>query len=303
MGTRGPGSYCNLPANENNSELIWSVQYSATAGQFTVGSGNTDFVYFLSFYDDLQGMQRDCNNGRAFRRGRPTLYADNLWQRWTDSTHSTVLDTRYDGTFQSVWYANATTTGACYQAQAAARLAGYTIAGEQLLLRAADVRRHRLHHQQRRGVSPRRHGGLPAGLHRGRRGLLQRGRLLAGVPPGAQVRAHRAVRQRNRLRNVSTANAVGQYDFRRYPTIKKFQDDARPDFNNQDGGRDIIILRLGGVMLDAAEAACAASYSSATCTGSQAKILNVHHAPAPARRELHDQPRLLGGDSRRRNRP
>src|SRR2546430_12634587 len=34
---------------------------------------------------------RDCNNGRAFRRARPTLFARNLWQRWTDSTYSTVL--------------------------------------------------------------------------------------------------------------------------------------------------------------------------------------------------------------------
>src|SRR6266542_2890176 len=102
MGTRGPGSYCNVPTNENNAEIIFSVQFTTTAGQFTMGFGNTNFVQNLSFYDDRQGMARDCNNGRGFRRARPTLLARNRWQRWTDSTHTTVLDTRYDGTFQSV---------------------------------------------------------------------------------------------------------------------------------------------------------------------------------------------------------
>src|SRR5205807_883065 len=32
---------------------------------------------------------------------------------------------------------------------------------------------------------------------------------------------------------------VGQYDIFRYPTMKKWQDEARPDFNNLDGGRDV----------------------------------------------------------------
>src|SRR2546430_1715376 len=124
MGARGPGSYCNVPSNENNSEIIFSVQFTTTAGQFNIGGGNSLFVQMLSFYDDRQGMTRDCNNGRAFRRARPTLFARNLWQRWTDSTYSTVLDTRYDGTFQSVWYANASNTGACFASQGAARMNG-----------------------------------------------------------------------------------------------------------------------------------------------------------------------------------
>src|SRR5213592_243906 len=127
MGVRGPGSYCNVPTNETNAELIWSVQFTTTAGQFNTDRGNALFVQMLSFYDDRQGMTRDCNNGRGFRRARPTLFARNLWQRWTDSTYSTVLDTRYDGTFQSVWYANASNTGACFQSQGAARGAAYTV--------------------------------------------------------------------------------------------------------------------------------------------------------------------------------
>jgi hypothetical protein len=273
MGTRGPGSYCNLPGNENNSELIWSVQHSAVSGQYAINGGNTDFVYWLSFYDDLQGMARDCNNGRAFRRGRPTLYALTRFQRWTDSTHSVVLDTRYDGTFQSVWYANATTTGACYQAQPASRLNSYTIA----------------------------RGNCPAELPKwsntgctinsdtlpfklGDTVYFQPGYILDGVASCASPTTgpcSQASRQSRKYAIIEpplaepspAVTAVGQYDFRRYPTIKKLQDDARPDFNNQDGGRDVIILRLADVYLIAAEAACAASYGSATCTGSQAAIL------------------------------
>src|SRR6266699_3744731 len=122
MGARGPSSYCNVPANETNSEVIWSVQFTTTAGLFNTGGGNALFVQMLSFYDDRQGMARDGNNGRGFRRARPTLYARNLWQRWTDSTYATTLDTRYDGTFQSVWHANAANTGACFMSQGAARM-------------------------------------------------------------------------------------------------------------------------------------------------------------------------------------
>ena len=272
----GPGNYCQVPTSETNSELIWSVQFSTTAGQFAIGNGNTDFVYFLSFYDDRQGMQRDCNNGREFRRGRPTLYARNLWQRWTDSTYSTVLDTRYDGSFQSVWYANATNTGACNSVQGAARLAHYTVAGNNCAFLPTFG-----------GTGCTNNAGGNFAL--GDTAIWQPGYIVGGAASCSAAGCSKTFRQSKfyALEEpcVQTATGVqaepcpnpttiGQYDWFRYPSIKKFNDDARPDFNNQDGGRDIIILRLGGVMLDAAEAACAATYNSATCTGSQAKVLS-----------------------------
>ena len=276
MGARGPGSYCALPANENNAELIWSVQFSNTAGQFVIGQGNTNFVYFLSFYDDRQGMARNCLDGREFRRGRPTMYARNLWQRWTDSTYATVLDTRYDGTFQSVWYANATTTGACFQTQGAGRLAHYTVSGNTCSFLPTFG-----------GTGCTTNSGGNFAL--GDTAMFQPGYTVGGLASctvaGGCSQAYRQAHYYAVVEpclNASLQQAepcpvqttVGQYDWFRYPTIKKLQDDQRPDFNNQDGGRDVIILRLGGVMLDAAEAACAASYGSATCTGSQAKILS-----------------------------
>lgn len=267
MGARGPGSYCNFPTNENNSELIWSVQHSTTAGQFTINGGNTDFVYFLSFYDDRQGLERDCNNGRAFRRGRPTLYARNLWQRWTDSTHSTVLDTRYDGTFQSVWYTNATVTGPCYQTQGAGRLAGYSVAANNCSFLPTF-------------------GGTACtngqAFAIGDTAMFQPGYIVDGAASCTAAGCSQTYRQSHKYAVVEPCVAepcpvqttIGQYDWFRFPTIKKLQDNARPDFNNQDGGRDVPILRLGDVHLIAAEAACAASYNSAACTGSQATILN-----------------------------
>src|SRR2546422_2712515 len=51
---------------------------------------------------------------------------------------------------------------------------------------------------------------------------------------------------------------VGQYDIFRFPTMKKWQDEARPDFNNLDGGRDVLLMRLGETYLLAAEAALGA---------------------------------------------
>ena len=277
MGSRGPGSYCLLPANETNAELIWSVQYSNQPGQYTVGGGNTNFVQQLSFYDDRQGMQRDCVNGRAFRRARPTLFARNLWQRWTDSTHSVVLDTRYDGTFQSVWYANAQSSGACFQlGNNAVRQQGYTIAAANCSFLPTF-------------------GGTGCTINNGvafvngDTAMFQPGYILdgaascsatAGTPPG-QV-CSQASRQARKYAVVEPCTAepcpntttTGQYDIFRYPTFKKWQDDQRPDFTTQDGGRDIPVLRLGDIYLVAAEAACAAGYgpTKTACTGADAVI-------------------------------
>ncbi len=238
MGARGPGGFCSTGTgfNEANTENIFSVQFTITAGQFTTGSGNSYFVDYLSFYDDRQGLARDCDNGRAFRRARPTLYARNLWQRWVDSTHTTTLDTRYDGTFQSVWYSNATNAGACTQTQGAARMAAYTT-----------------------GTCA--SGGLPsfgtlctngAAFVLGDTAVFQPGFLVG-----------QAYRQSHKYAVYEPCNAepcpiqtnTGIYDNFRYPTLKKFQDNQRPDFNNLDGGRDFILMRLGETYLIAAEAA------------------------------------------------
>jgi hypothetical protein len=289
MGARGPGSYCNVPANETNSEVIWSVQFTTTAGSFTTDRGNALFVQMLSFYDDRQGMTRDCNNGRGFRRARPTLYARNLWQRWTDSTYATTLDTRYDGTFQSVWHANASNTGACFMSQGAARMNGY------------------------RGGSCG-GGGLPtfgvagsdsvtvpnctngAAFVVGDTAIFQPGRL---VGQAVRQSVKYAIYEPCLTEPCPNQTTVGQYDIFRFPTMKKWQDEARPDFNNLDGGRDILLMRLGETYLIAAEAALGAGdepgaraylvtlrQRAANCGGcaaeaaNRAMIVDATHMPA-----------------------
>src|SRR5207248_3350283 len=222
QGAPDPGLSCNVPANETNSEVIWSVQFTTTAGLFNAGGGNSLFVQMLSFYDDRQGMSRDCNNGRGFRRARPTLYARNLWQRWTDSTYTTTLDTRYDGTFQSVWHANAANTGACFQSQGAARMTGYrgtTCGGGGLPtfgVATSDT-----------AIVPNCTNG--AAFVVGDTAIFQPGHIV-----GQAVRQSRkyAIYEPCNAEPCPNQTTVGQYDIFRYPTMKKWQDEARPDFNN-----------------------------------------------------------------------
>src|SRR5438093_12090361 len=75
MGARGPGSYCNVPANETNSEAIWSVQFTTTAGLFNAGGGNVLFVQSDAFYHYRQGISRDLNNSTVLCLARHTGHA------------------------------------------------------------------------------------------------------------------------------------------------------------------------------------------------------------------------------------
>src|SRR3989449_175922 len=155
MAARGPGSYCNVPANETNSEVIWSVQFTTTAGLFntvgTCGSGG------------LPTFGTNCTNGAAFVVGDTAIFQ-----------------------------------------------------------------------------------------------------------PGHMV--GQAVRQAVKYAIYEPCNAepcpnqttVGQYDIFRYPTMKKWQDEARPDFNNLDGGRDVLLMRLGETELLSAEAALGAGDQAGT---------------------------------------
>lgn len=97
------GPYSLLPnyadmwilGNENNSEFIWSAQF--TNDILIDAGGNPAHMFFLSSYDKAEFMTRDIENGRPWQRFRPTKY---LLELFDDE------DTRYDGTFKTVWYAN-----------------------------------------------------------------------------------------------------------------------------------------------------------------------------------------------------
>ena len=62
------------------------------------GYGHRGHLYFLMEYDKKPAMTRDTENGRPWKRFRPTPFLMSLWDR--------TMDRRYDETYKHVWYAN-----------------------------------------------------------------------------------------------------------------------------------------------------------------------------------------------------
>ena len=89
----------NVGGAEDNAEIIFAVQNSkGQVDEGLDGDGHRGHLYFLMEYDKLPGMTRDIENGRPWKRFRPTDYHLTLWNR--------DMDRRYDETYKSVWYAN-----------------------------------------------------------------------------------------------------------------------------------------------------------------------------------------------------
>ena len=87
--------------NESNSEFIWTIQNSKSQVDEGLDSyGHRAHLYFLMEYDKKPAMTRDTENGRPWKRFRPTSHLLSLWDR--------TEDLRYDDTFKHVWYANTT---------------------------------------------------------------------------------------------------------------------------------------------------------------------------------------------------
>lgn len=95
--------------NLQNSEVIWAVNYTRDLtlsdtqddilypnGHFR--GGNNLHLFFLSLYDRLPGLDRDIANGRPFNRFMPTLFLL--------ESYNHEHGTRYDDSFQTVWYSN-----------------------------------------------------------------------------------------------------------------------------------------------------------------------------------------------------
>lgn len=85
-------------ANQKHSEVVFSVQY--TSDPLTNGTGNSLHLYFGMQYDVQAGMVRDTENGRPFKRLRPTAYC--LETVFKDRTN----DSRYKKTFKDTWLSN-----------------------------------------------------------------------------------------------------------------------------------------------------------------------------------------------------
>jgi hypothetical protein len=95
--------------NEINDEVIFAVQYTRdplnnqqanTAANPVLNEGNPGHVFFLMEYDTQPGMRRDTQNGRPFKRYRPTDYTLNVI--FADR----VNDSRYSKSFVNVFYSN-----------------------------------------------------------------------------------------------------------------------------------------------------------------------------------------------------
>jgi starch-binding outer membrane protein, SusD/RagB family len=96
--------------NLKNKEVIWAVDYSTNLAYNDINSqsylyghtrgSNSGHLLFLMVYDQVNTniLIRDIPNGRPFNRYMPTLALLNLFDAANDS--------RYDGSFQTVWYAN-----------------------------------------------------------------------------------------------------------------------------------------------------------------------------------------------------
>ncbi|TDE12820.1 RagB/SusD family nutrient uptake outer membrane protein [Dyadobacter psychrotolerans] len=82
--------------NDVNSEVIWSVQF--TADPLTNGDGNQSHLFFIFDYAQNPTIIRDLANGRPYQRFMPTNYLIKLFDPAKDS--------RWDGTFKTVWIAN-----------------------------------------------------------------------------------------------------------------------------------------------------------------------------------------------------
>jgi starch-binding outer membrane protein, SusD/RagB family len=87
--------------NENNSEVVWSIQNAKSqVDEGLDGYGHRGHLYFLMEYDKKPAMTRDTENGRPWKRFRPTEYLMDVV--FADRQN----DSRYDKTFKHVWYAN-----------------------------------------------------------------------------------------------------------------------------------------------------------------------------------------------------
>lgn len=82
--------------NQQNAEIIWSVQYSTDP--LVNGDGNQSWNYFVWDYTRYPGMLRDIENGKPHQRFMPTNYYLDMW----DPT----VDARFDASFKTVWIAN-----------------------------------------------------------------------------------------------------------------------------------------------------------------------------------------------------
>jgi len=86
--------------NDVNSEIIWSIQF--TADPLTNGPGNQAHMYFNPNVADNAAIDASIEYGRGFRRFMPTNHLI--------KSYNNAIDSRWEGSFKTVWLANTTGT-------------------------------------------------------------------------------------------------------------------------------------------------------------------------------------------------
>jgi starch-binding outer membrane protein, SusD/RagB family len=250
----GRGGYCDITGyNQNRKEFIFTVQFSYTQSGSDVGGFdqyNYEHLVYLGQYDNGAAgisIARDLNNGRPFRRFKPTQYELSLWRNRFGGPNTTTsgitVDTRFDGSFQSVFYATVGNGKNPVGTANAGSVCGAT-------------------------PSPTPINSAPAYVACTSNAVVNVGDTTILYTTDT-VGAARRLASKYTIRHTCPAGLAdpsvycgdnngennGYIGWDRYPSLKKFQDNLRTQgFNDQNGGKVMVLFRFAEVYLLAAEA-------------------------------------------------
>ncbi len=259
----GRSGYCeNTGYSQNHKEFIFAIQFSYDLTQYDADNEyNYLHLVYLGQYDNngiWQGTPRDLNNGRPFRRLMPTPYELSLWNKYIGTPGaSDILDTRFDGTFQTVWIATVAAknaTGTC-----SGTTQNNCTSGAQLNIGDTAAVYYTY--------------GVPVAQRQSKAYMI-----LTPCPTDqvAQPTAATYCGDRNGAND-------GYINWQRYPSLKKFQDNLRANLTAQQGGKTQVVLRLGEMYLIAAEADVQLGN-----TAEAAAMVNVLHVRAASPAHKND---------------
>src|SRR5215467_5113199 len=235
----GRTGYCeNAGYQGNRKEFIFTVQFGPN-GIYAATNVDADNEYnylhlvFLGQYDNngiWQGTPRDLNNGRPFRRLMPTPYELSLWNKYIGTPGaSDILDTRFDATFQTVRIATVgnvkNSAGSCASPTQQNCTSAATInVGDTAAVYYTY--------------------GVPTTQRQSKAYMIM-------TPcPTDQVAQPTAATYCGDRNNAND----GYFNWQRFPSLKKYQDNLRANLTAQESGKVEAVLRLGEVYLIAAEA-------------------------------------------------
>ncbi len=230
----GRTGYCeNTGYNQNHKEFIFTVQFSYDLTQYDADN-QYDYMHlvYLSQYDNngvWGGTPRDLNNGRPFRRAMPTPYELSLWNKYIGTPGaSDILDTRFDGSFQTTWVATVAAKNSVGSCTTPAQQNCTSGAPVNIGDTAAVFYTY----------------GVPTATRQSKAYMV-----LTPCPTDqvAQPNAATYCGDRNNAND-------GYFNWQHFPSLKKFQDNLRANLTAQQGGKVQVMFRLGEVYLLAAEA-------------------------------------------------